>query len=71
MLRMRIDRRYRYNASETTCANVQCRAIMERPFAVMEFMVGMSNKVYKRPFCIECTKKLKRAKENVIMEFSQ
>jgi len=71
MMRMRISKRYKF-ATPTNdaprCANVQCGTPLEQPFAILEFTVGMKKKLYRRPFCVECEAKLRRAKNNVIME---
>jgi aspartate carbamoyltransferase regulatory subunit len=69
MLVMKISRKYRRTGDGILrCANLQCQAPLEPPVTVHEFNIGMSKKLYCRPFCVECTRKLKKAKENVVVE---
>jgi len=72
MLRMRIGKKYHKESDGTLrCANLQCRAPLEPPIFINEFTIGtMDSKLYRRPFCVECTARLKKAKEHVIMEVS-
>jgi hypothetical protein len=70
MLTMRIGRRYKRDADGTLrCANLNCRVPLEPPIFVNEFYIGtMDRKLYRRPFCVKCEQRLKRAADNVIVE---
>lgn len=71
MLVMKIGRKYRAALDGTLkCANLQCQAPLEPPVSIHEFVIGVSPKVYRRPFCISCMSRLKKARENVIVEVS-
>jgi len=69
MLVMKIGRKYRVALGGTLkCANLKCQTPLEPPVSIHEFVIGLSPKVYRRPFCIDCMSRLKKAKGNVIVE---
>ena len=71
MLAIRIARHYRdphSNQGPLRCANLGCKAILEPPYVIHEFVVGDLPKTFKRPFCVNCMDALELAGSEVIVE---
>lgn len=71
MFAIRIARNYPDSASLqelVRCANMACNVILEPPYIIHEFTIGMSHQVFQRPFCINCMDEMERAGNEVIVE---